>query len=70
MINQLKIALLKSKMKSAYLSYNSKLDSYSCGRNLAESISPDLAKYKNRFNSALEKLKALDSSIPESIKPL
>jgi hypothetical protein len=51
--------------KSLYNSYHSKCDSYSCGKNLAEHISPDLTGIKTKFNKVMTELKELDPGCPD-----
>lgn len=56
----LRVWLLKKRLHRAYSSYLKGLDRLGCGRQLAEEISPQVAKYKARCNKTLARLAALD----------
>ncbi len=61
-MKNLRIALLKRKLKSDYLNYLQIADEYNCGATLTEYISPDLYKTKERINITIKKLRKLDKT--------
>ncbi len=61
-MKNLRIALLKRKLRNEYLFYLQVADNYSCGASLAEYISPDLTKQKDRINKTIKKLRKLDET--------
>lgn len=62
------IDALKVEARKYYQSYNALLDSRapSCGRNLSEHMIPGLGELKEKFNTTMDKLAALDPTCPDT----
>jgi len=56
----IKKVILKRKARKYYIDYHKKFNNYSCGGNLAETISPELKKLKDKFNATLDELAKID----------
>lgn len=56
--------LLKRKARRYYTAYHKKFDNYSCGGNLAETISPELKEIRDKFNATLDELAKIDLQCP------
>lgn len=65
MSTERKVKRLKSRLRSKYLKWDSILDEYSCGMNLARTISPRVSNLEREMDGILVKLKALGEDIPE-----
>lgn len=61
-----KLASLKKKAKSLYLKIRREEDKYSCGKKLAEYISPDIHALKEEFNEVWDQIMQLDPGAPVS----
>jgi len=55
---------LKRKARKYYISYHKIFDNYSCGGNLAETITPELKGLRDKFNAALDELAKIDPDCP------
>ncbi|WVR18310.1 hypothetical protein y223_00030 [Bordetella phage PY223] len=60
MFKQARIALLKARLRSAYIAYRSATDHLDCGAQLAAHISPEAARLRTRCNRLLGILAKLD----------
>ncbi|HHG5591142.1 TPA: hypothetical protein ACPWRS_006300, partial [Pseudomonas aeruginosa] len=60
-MKNLRIWWLKRRLRGAYLTYISMLDSHSCGRHIAEQM-PSVASQRERCNRLLAKLAHLDAN--------
>lgn len=60
----------KQKLKVLYLKYHNIFDSrmYSCGKQLAEYITPELGQIKQEFNKIAGELKELDPTCPKNME--
>lgn len=64
LIQDAQVSLLKSKASRIYRRYLRIADEFSCGSNLAETISPDLAEARREFNATLDRLAKIDPNCP------
>lgn len=60
MFKQARIALLKARLRSAYIAYRFASDHLDCGAHLAAHINPDAMRLRNRCNRLLGLLAKLD----------
>lgn len=61
-----KLERLKRKAKGFYEDYYYELDTVSCGIQMAEMVNPRMRNAKRGFNATMDKIKALDSTAPDS----
>lgn len=59
-----KISYYKQRAREWYIKYTNEIDNYDCGFNLAEYISPDIERYKGKYNYYARKLRALGEPCP------
>lgn len=59
-IRIIRVWWLKQRLKSAYLNYMDKFESYTCGAALASHISTSITKDREKVNKIIRKLKVLD----------
>lgn len=59
------IKKLKSILQDKIIRYNSKIDHFDCGANLAAFISPTVGALARDINETLDKLSALDPKAPK-----
>jgi hypothetical protein len=56
---------LKKEFRKKYMLYHDILDSYDCGRTLAEYINPQLSTLKIEITEVWAKIKELDPNAPD-----
>ena len=56
--------ILLIKARGLYKEYHSLLDIFSCGKELAEHISPRVSIAKREFNKTIDALAAIDTNCP------
>lgn len=64
-MDKLLISTYKHKAAQFYKVYFNELESMSCGKELAESINPRIARAKLEFNTIMDKLAELDPNTPK-----
>lgn len=57
----------KAKLKEIYTKYYSHFDNLSCGKTLAEYISPELTKLRVEWDECVKGLRELDPSMPKDM---
>jgi len=60
---------LKRKAKRLYRKIREEEDKYSCGKKLAEYISPNIGPLKAKFNDVWDRVRVLDPDAPRSPFP-
>ena len=60
----MKKQLLLFKARKLYRQYHEDLDRFSCGKELAEHISPVAFRLKTQFNETLDELAKIDPNCP------
>ncbi len=56
---------LKAKLRSKYKHWNSILDEYDCGMELARHMSPRIGRLENDMDRIIAKLKVLGEDVPK-----
>lgn len=67
---QMKKEIIKKKLKIKEIceEYYKQLDSFDCGKTLAEYISPKLTQYRKEFNEIRNFLREFDSECPKDLE--